>query len=96
MTTETIVKVGDYEVSHTNGTHFIARRNGQLWRDLTGDNLVLALVTRIDQLEKAFTQPTPGMVQAGLAEVQRMLDEWYKRELYIPEDVTDDNASGGR
>lgn len=93
MTTETIVKVGDYEVSHTNGTHFIARRNGQLWRDLTGDNLVLALVTRIDQLEKAFTQPTPGMVQAGLAEVQRMLDEWYKRELYIPEDVTDDNAS---
>ena len=33
------------------------------------------------------------MIQAGLAEVQRMLDEWYKRELYIPEDVTDDNAS---
>ena len=73
MTTETIVKVGDYEVSHTNGTHFVARRNGQLCRDLTGDNLVLALVSRIDQLEKAFTQPTPDMVQAGLAEVQRML-----------------------
>ena len=81
MTTETIVKVGDYEVSHTNGTHFVARRNGQLWRDLTGDNLVLALVSRIDQLEKAFTQPTSDMIQAGLAEVQRMLDEWYKREL---------------
>ena len=93
MTTETIVKVGDYEVSHTNGTHFVARRNGQLWRDLTGDNLVLALVSRIDQLEKAFTQPTSDMIHAGLAEVQRMLDEWYKRELYIPEDVTDDNAS---
>ena len=76
MTTETIVKVGDYEVSHTNGTHLVARRNGQLWRDLTGDNLVLALVSRIDQLEKAFTQPTPDMVQAGLAEVQRMLDDW--------------------
>lgn len=76
MTTETIVKVGDYEVSHTNGTHFVARRNGQLWRDLTGDNLVLALVSRIDQLEKAFTQPTPDMVQAGLSEVQRMLDDW--------------------
>ena len=93
MTTETIVKAGDYEVSHTNGTHFVARRNGQFWRDLTGDNLVLALVSRIDQLEKAFTQPTSDMIQAGLAEVQRMLDEWYKRELYIPEDVTDDNAS---
>lgn len=93
MTTETIVKAGDYEVSHTNGTHFVARRNGQLFRDITGDNLVLALVSRIDQLEKAFTQPTSDMIQAGLAEVQRMLDEWYKRELYIPEDVTDDNAS---
>ena len=93
MTTETIVKAGDYEVSHTNGTHFVAHRNGQLFRDITGDNLVLALVSRIDQLEKAFTQPTSDMIQAGLAEVQRMLDEWYKRELYIPEDVTDDNAS---
>lgn len=94
MTTETIVKVGDYEVSHTNGTHFVARRHGQLWRDLTGDNLVLALVSRIDQLEKAFTQPTPDMVQAGLAEVQRMLDEWNDEDFkVIPDDVTDDNAS---
>ena len=93
MTTETIVKVGEYEVRHTNGADFHALRHGDRWRELVGDNLVLALVSRIDQLEKAFTQPTPDMVQAGLAEVQRMLDEWYKRELYIPEDVTDDNAS---
>lgn len=93
MTTETIVKVGDYEVSHTNGTHFVARRNGQLWRDLTGDNLVLALVSRIDQLEKAFTQPTPDMVQAGLAEVQNILDGWAESSIVYPDDVTDDMAS---
>ncbi len=76
MTTKTIVKVGEYEVSHDCGAHFVAHRNGHLWRDLTGDNLVLALVQRIQQLEEAFTTPTPEMVQAGLAEVQRMLDEW--------------------
>ncbi|AQT27886.1 hypothetical protein CB1_42 [Pectobacterium phage vB_PatP_CB1] len=93
MTTETIVKVGDYEVSHTNGTHFVARRNGQLWRDLTGDNLVLALVSRIDQLEKAFTQPTPDMVQAGLAEVQRIADEWDEDWGFQLSDLSDDRAS---
>lgn len=95
MTTETIVKVGDYEVSHTNGTHFVARRNGQLWRDLTGDNLVLALVSRIDQLEKAFIQPNPDMVQAGLAEVQRMLDEWdnHGNIMHGDDATTDDQAS---
>lgn len=76
MTTKTIVKVGEYEVSHDCGAHFVAHRNGHLWRDLTGDNLVLALVQRVEQLEQAFTTPTPEMVQAGLAEVQRMLDEW--------------------
>ena len=76
MTTKTIVKVGEYEISHDCGAHFVAHRNDHLWRDLTGDNLVLALVQRIQQLEEAFTTPTPDMVQAGLAEVQRMLDEW--------------------
>lgn len=76
MTTKTIVKVGEYEVSHDCGVNFVAHRNGHLWRDLTGDILVLALIQRIQQLEEAFTTPTPDMVQAGMAEVQRMLDEW--------------------
>lgn len=103
MTTETIVKVGEYEVSHTNGTHFVARRNGQLWRDLTGDGLVLALVQRIEQLELAFTTPTPEMVQAGLSEAQRWLDEHADVQMerqgdayaghINPEEVTDDDAS---
>lgn len=98
MTTETVVKVGEYEVSHTCGSNFVARRNGELWRDLTGDNLVLALVQRIEQLEQAFTTPTPEMVQAGLAEIQRMLDEWNNemvdgKWVSLPEDVTDEMAS---
>lgn len=103
MTTKTIVKVGEYEVSHDCGAHFVAHRNGHLWRDLTGDNLVLALVQRIQQLEEAFTTPTPEMVQAGLAEAQRWLDEHADVQMerqgdayaghINPEEVTDDDAS---
>lgn len=74
--TETVVKVGEYEVRHSNGADFHALRHGDRWRELAGDNLVLALVSRIEQLEQLFTNPTPEMVQAGLAEVQRMLDDW--------------------
>ena len=93
MTTKTIVKVGEYEVSHDCGAHFVAHRNGHLWRDLTGDNLVLALVQRIQQLEEAFTTPTPDMVQAGLAEVQNILDGWSESSIVYSDDVTDDMAS---
>ena len=93
MTTKTIVKVGEYEISHDCGAHFVAHRNGHLWRDLTGDNLVLALVQRVEQLEQAFTTPTPEMVQAGLAEVQNILDGWSESSIVYPDDVTDDRAS---
>ena len=93
MTTKTIVKVGEYEVSHDCGAHFVAHRNGHLWRDLTGDNLVLALVQRIQQLEEAFTTPTPDMVQAGLAEVQRIADEWDEDWGFQLSDLSDDRAS---
>lgn len=73
---KTEIKVEKYTVIHENGTNFHALRHGEKWRDLTGDNLVLALVSRIEQLEKLWTEPTKEMVQAGLAEVQRMLDDW--------------------
>ena len=93
MTTKTIVKVGEYEVSHDCGAHFVAHRNGHLWRDLAGDKLVLALVQRIQQLEEAFTTPTPDMVQAGLAEVQRIADEWDEDWGFQLSDLSDDRAS---
>lgn len=92
MTTKTIVKVGEYEISHDCGANFVAHRDGHLWRDLTGDNLVLALVQRIQQLEQAFTTPTPDMVQAGLAEVQNQIDEWSEAGADVS-DLTDDMAS---
>lgn len=94
MTARTVVKVGEYEVSHDNGSHFTARRNGQLWRDLTGDNLVLALVSRIEQLERLWVEPTEDMTTAGLGEVQRIMDEWSDEHFdFSFSDVTDDMAS---
>lgn len=102
MIEKTVVKVGEYEISHNNGNNFIAYRNGDRWRDLTGDNLILALVSRIDQLERCFTAPTPEMVQAGLAEAQRWLDEQAEDQnmrgedtggCIDPECVSDDEAS---
>lgn len=74
MTAGTVVKVGEYEVRHDNGTHFTATRHGQLWRDLTGDNLVLALVDRIAELEKLWLEPTDEMLNTGIAEAQSQLE----------------------
>lgn len=60
---------------------------------------MLALTARIAELEekaRLWTQPTPEMVQAGLAEVQRTIDQWHDESfagLCLPEDLTDDKAS---
>jgi len=53
---ETIVKASEYTVRHTNGLNLRAERNGEPWRTLTGDFLVLALVQRIEELEKELKE----------------------------------------
>lgn len=95
--TETVIKVGEYEIRHSNGADFHALRHGERWRELAGDNLVLAMAYRIEQLEQLFTNPTSEMVQAGLAEVQDILDKW-DADGYITlgsfnDPVSDDQAS---
>ena len=48
---ETVIVVSDkYTVKHTNGTALRAERNGAPWRDLCGDELVLAMAQKIEQL----------------------------------------------
>lgn len=59
---------------------------------------MLAMLTRLTEFEekaRLWTQPTPEMVQAGLAEVQRILDEWEDQSPlgYNVSDTTDDQAS---
>ncbi|UZN24455.1 hypothetical protein [Klebsiella phage pKP-BM327-1.1] len=98
---KTEIKVGEYTVIHENGTNFHALRHGEPWHVLTGDNLVLALVNRIEQLEKLWIEPTEQMVNAGLAEIQTWLDNLSELRInqegsnsYIdPELVTDEEAS---
>lgn len=64
------------------------------WRELTSPIMITALLDRIDQLEKLWIEPTKDMVNAGLGEVQRMLDEWESDHLgWCVDDVTDDQAS---
>lgn len=103
MTAGTVVKVGEYEVRHDNGTHFTATRHGRLWRDLTGDNLVLALVDRIAELEKLWLEPSDNMLNAGIAEMQNVIenlaDSQFENDLsdfaghVDVENVSDANAS---
>jgi hypothetical protein len=90
---KTEIKVGEYTVIHENGTNFHALRHGEQWRDLTGDNLVLALVSRIEQLEKLWTEPTKDMVNAGLGEVQRIAEEWDESWDFDLAEISDDQAS---
>lgn len=64
------------------------------WRELTSPAMITVLLDRIDQLEKLWVEPTKDMVNAGLGEVQRMLDEWESDHLgWCVDDVTDDQAS---
>ena len=64
------------------------------WRELTSPAMITVLLDRIDQLEKLWIEPTKDMVNAGLGEVQRMLDEWESDHLgWCVDDVSDDQAS---
>nr|DAQ70648.1 MAG TPA: hypothetical protein [Caudoviricetes sp.] len=90
---KTEIKVGEYTVIHENGTNFHALRHGEQWRDLTGDNLVLVLVSRIEQLEKLWIEPTKDMVNAGLGEVQRIAEEWDETWDFDLTEISDDQAS---
>lgn len=57
---------------------------------------IASLCMSIVEHNRLWTEPTQAMTQAGLAEVQRILDEWHDEAPYLNidvEDVTDDMAS---
>ena len=45
---EITVGDGKYTVIQTNGGRMLATRGGEMWRDLTGDKLVLCLAQELD------------------------------------------------
>ncbi|MGQ6545462.1 hypothetical protein ACUND2_22615 [Serratia sp. IR-2025] len=64
------------------------------WQLLTSPQMVNVLLARIEQLEKLWTEPSKEMVNAGIGEVQRILEEWESDHLgWCVDDVTDDQAS---
>lgn len=56
MKTEITVGDGKYTLVHNNGAHFHCLRYGEVWRDLVGDGMVLALVQRIEELEEQVAE----------------------------------------
>ena len=55
MSKEYKVSCGKYVISHTNGANLKATRNGEAWRGLAGDSLILALVMEIEFLQERLT-----------------------------------------
>ena len=64
------VKVDKYEVVQTGLGNVVALRDGQPWRDCTGDNLVLALAYRVDALEEKLAGECQAAAPAGLHGIQ--------------------------
>lgn len=57
---------------------------------------IASLCMSIVEHNRLWTEPTKAMTQAGLAEVQRMLDEWAENGFLYggdTEEITDDMAS---
>lgn len=66
------------------------------WHTITSPAQIKALLDHIEELEeqqKLWLEPSEEMVQAGLAEVQRVLDEWHDDMINDLENITDDMAS---
>lgn len=58
--------------------------------------LLLDHIEELEEQQKLWLEPTEEMSQAGLAEVQRMLDEWAAAGHFFggdTEEITDDMAS---
>lgn len=58
--------------------------------------LLLDHIEELEEQQKLWLEPTEEMSQAGLAEVQRMLDEWADAGHFFggdTEEITDDMAS---
>lgn len=47
---------GKYAITHNNGANLQALRNGEPWRDLAGDGLVLAAAQEIEELRGSLAR----------------------------------------
>ena len=60
------IKLEDkYEYIFDNGSQLI-KRNGEPWRDETGDNFILAMAMRIEELEDELGIAVEAVEQCGV------------------------------
>lgn len=55
----------DYTFNHNTGIQSI-KRNGEEWRDVTGDNFILAMAMRIEELEEELDIAVQAIEQCGV------------------------------
>lgn len=63
MATKIEIEGGKYTIVHENGAALRVYRHGELWQNLTGDNLVLAMCNEIEELKRKLKrklEPTTG------------------------------------
>ena len=67
MSDKIVIKLdeGKYEYVFENGVQTIKRHGGD-WRNETGDNLILAMAMRIDELEKELDIAITAVEQCGV------------------------------
>lgn len=63
---------GKYTVCHDNGRNFHALRNGETWRSLTGDGLVLAMAYEIERLRGIVDEVHSWAVCGAIADAADM------------------------
>jgi len=82
----TSITVGDgkYTVSHDNGCDLVASRNGEPWRELAGDKLILALVQEIETLREALKAAVDTFNYASMTSYER---DVCKHEMKLAEKV---------
>ena len=67
MSDKIVIKLneGKYEYVFENGVQTI-KRHGEDWRNVTGDNFLLAMAMRIDELEKELDISITAVEQCGV------------------------------
>lgn len=56
---------GNYEYVFEKGVQTV-KRSGEDWRDVTGDNFILAMAMRIEELEKELDIAVSAVEQCGV------------------------------
>ena len=57
---------GKYTLSHENGLDFKCTRNGEEWRDLTGDSMVLAMFNELMDLYESNALLSEKLEECGV------------------------------